>query len=178
MLSMNKTIKILKYHLFLFCSLAVISCGGKPKQEDNNKMEKTKFYTLHVGDNKIKAELAVLPKERQRGLMFREKMDPGTGMLFIFEEATAQKFWMKNTRIPLDIAYFSANGKLLEIHSAKPFDLAGVPSRSQDIQFVLELNLHDFRKQKIKIGDRLNLHEIRNALIAEGLNPNRYNIAF
>jgi len=42
----------------------------------------------------------------------------------------------------------------------------------------LELNLHDFRKQKIKIGDRLNLHEIRNALIAEGLNPNRYNIAF
>ncbi|MDG0963790.1 MAG: DUF192 domain-containing protein [Opitutales bacterium] len=175
---MNKTVTILKYHFFLFCSLIVISCDGKLKHDDNNKIEKTNFFTIHVGGNKIKVELAVLPKERQRGLMFREKMDEGTGMLFIFEEATGQKFWMKNTRIPLDIAYFSANGKLLEIHAAKPFDLAGVPSRSQNIQFVLELNLHDFRKQRIKIGDRLNLDEIRNALIEKGLKPNRYNIAF
>jgi len=77
----------------------------------------------------------------------------------------------------LDIAYFSPDGKLKEIHAAKPFDLNGVPSRSKNIQFVLELNLHDFRKQKIKIGDRLNLTEIREALIKKGLNPNDYKLA-
>jgi hypothetical protein len=104
-------------------------------------------------------------------------MEPGTGMLFVFEQATAQKFWMKNTRIPLDIAYFSPDGKLKEIHAAKPFDLSGVPSRSKNIQFVLELNLHDFRKQKIKIGDRLNLNEVKEALNKRGLNPIDYNIA-
>ena len=104
-------------------------------------------------------------------------MDPGTGMLFVFEQATQQNFWMKNTRIPLDIAYFSPNGKLVEIHAAKPFDLSGVPSRSKNIQFVLELNLNDFRNQKIKIGDRLDLEEIRIAIEKRGLNPKNYKLS-
>ena len=83
---------------------------------------------------------------------------------------------MKNTRIPLDIGYFSPKGKLMEIHAAKPFDLNGVPSHSKNIQFVLELNLHDFRNQKIKIGDRLDLSEIRNAIKLRGLNPKNYQL--
>ena len=58
---------------------------------------------------------------------------------------------MKNTRIPLDIGYISTSGVLLEIHSAKPYDLSGVPSRSQDIKFVLELN-GGYKDLGIKIG--------------------------
>lgn len=174
---MNKFKRILNYHFVLFLLFALTSCEGKSQNENKALIQAPKIFTIHVGGKKINAELAVLPKERQKGLMFREKMEPGTGMLFVFEEASAQKFWMRNTRIPLDIAYFSPDGKLKEIHSAKPFDLRGVPSRSQDIQFVLELNLHDFRKQNIKIGDRLNLNEVKEALNKRGLNPIDYNIA-
>ena len=177
MCNMLKLEIILNYLFLLFSFLALTSCEGKAQRESSIIKHETQFFTFHVGSQKIKAELAVLPEERQQGLMFRKNMEPGTGMLFVFEQATAQKFWMKNTRIPLDIAYFSPDGKLKEIHAAKPFDLSGVPSRSKNIQFVLELNLHDFRKQKIKIGDRLNLTEIREALIKRGLNPNDYKLA-
>ena len=97
-------------------------------------------------------------------------------MLFIFEKASDQKFWMKNTKIPLDIGYFSPDGKLKEIHAAKPFDLTGVPSRSSKIQFVLEMNFRGFRKEGIKIGDRLNLKDVRQALQQRGFDPDNYNI--
>ena len=104
-----------------------------------NSNTKDSIFAINIGDVLIKAKLAILTEERQKGLMFVDEMDPGTGMLFVFEEPNPQKFWMKNTRIPLDIGYFSSNGTLKEIHSAKPYDLSGVPSRSKNIQFVLEL---------------------------------------
>ena len=69
--------------------------------------------------------------------MFRNSIADNEGMLFVFEEGTEQRFWMKNTRIPLDIGYISTSGVLLEVHKAKPYDLSGVPSRSKDIKFVL-----------------------------------------
>jgi uncharacterized membrane protein (UPF0127 family) len=106
--------------------------------------------------------------------MYRDELKLGTGMLFIFKSATPQKFWMKNTRIPLDIGYFSSDGVLKEIHAAKPFDLSGVPSRSKEIQFVLELNLKGFRDQGLKIGSRLNLDDIRNVISKRGLDPKDY----
>ena len=61
-------------------------------------------------------------------------------MLFVFEKPGPQRFWMKNTRIPLDIGYFSSNGKLLEIHAAKPYDLSGEPLvRKSSIRFGTQL---------------------------------------
>ena len=108
---------------------------------DSTKENKNPFFDFKIGDVPIKVEAAVLPEERSRGLMFRESMALNEGMLFVFEKGTSQRFWMKNTRIPLDIGYLSSSGVLLEIHKAKPFDTSGVPSRSNNIQFVLELIL-------------------------------------
>jgi uncharacterized membrane protein (UPF0127 family) len=172
---MKLTKVILNFQFLLLFFLLFSSCK-KGTSEKQNKPSEQQYFFFHIGETKIKAELAILPEERQRGLMFRKKMEPGTGMLFIFEYGAPQKFWMKNTKIPLDIGYFSPQGKLMEIHAAKPFDLNGVPSRSKNIQFVLELNLHDFRNQKIKIGDRLDLSEIRNAIKLRGLNPQKYQL--
>lgn len=172
---MKLTKVILNFQFLLLFFLLFSSCK-KGTSEKQNKPSEQQYFFFHIGKTKIKAELAILPEERQRGLMFRKKMEPGTGMLFIFEYGTPQKFWMKNTKIPLDIGYFSPQGKLMEIHTAKPFDLNGVPSRSKNIQFVLELNLHDFRNQKINIGDRLDLSEIRNAIKLRGLNPQKYQL--
>ena len=172
---MKQTKVILNFQFLLLFFLLFSSCK-KGKSEEENKPSEQQYFFFHVGETKIKAELAILPEERQKGLMFRKKMEPGTGMLFVFEYGTPQKFWMKNTRIPLDIGYFSPKGKLMEIHAAKPFDLNGVPSHSKNIQFVLELNLDDFRNQKIKIGDRLDLEQIRNAIKLRGLNPKNYQL--
>ena len=97
-------------------------------------------------------------------------------MLFVFKEGTGQRFWMKNTRIPLDIGYISTSGVLLEVHSAKPYDLSGVPSRSQDIKFVLELNAGGYKDFGIKIGSRIPLKIISELLIQRGLDPLIYNL--
>jgi len=98
------------------------------------------------------------------------------GMLFIFKEGSKQRFWMKNTRIPLDIGYFSTKGSLVEIHKAKPYDLSGVPSKSRDIQFVLELNLGAYKKLGIKIGDRIDLGLISEIIKNRDLNPIDYTL--
>jgi uncharacterized membrane protein (UPF0127 family) len=172
---MNKFKKVLNFHFFTGILLLSLSCTeAVPFKEEKNSPKKNEYFTLHIGKIPIQAELAILPKEREKGLMYRDELKPGTGMLFIFKSATPQKFWMKNTRIPLDIGYFSSDGVLKEIHAAKPFDLSGVPSRSKEIQFVLELNLNGFRDQGLKIGSRLNLDDIRNVISKRGLDPKDY----
>jgi hypothetical protein len=108
--------------------------------------------------------------------MNRDSLPDGKGMLFVFEKPGPQRFWMKNTRIPLDIGYFSPNGKLLEIHAAKPYDLGGEPSHSKKVQFVLELNLNGFRTMGIRIGDRLDLKAVAKALRQRGLEPKEYGL--
>ena len=131
-------------------------------------------FPLRIEDKTIEAEIAVTPNEREKGLMHRDSMPLGKGMLFVFEQPGPQKFWMKNTRIPLDIGYFSPSGKLLEVHAAKPYDMNGVPSRSKNIQFALELNLNGFREMGIRIGSRLNLSDVSEALTSRGFDPRDY----
>ena len=120
--------------------------------------------------------MAALPEERAKGLMFRDSMGLNEGMIFIFAEGTSQRFWMKNTRIPLDIGYISTTGVLLEIHKAKPLDISGVPSRSNDIKFVLELNAGAYKKLGIPIGTRISLEDVSKLLNGCGLNPKDYNL--
>ena len=172
---MNKFKKVLNFHFFTGILLLTISCTeAESPKEENNSPKKTEYFTFHIDKIPIQAELAILPKEREVGLMYRDELKLGTGMLFVFKSATPREFWMKNTRIPLDIGYFSSDGVLKEIHAAKPFDLSGVPSRSKEIQFVLELNLKGFYEQGLKVGNRLNLEDVRNAISSRGLDPQDY----
>ena len=108
--------------------------------------------------------------------MFRESMDEEEGMFFVFESGSSQRFWMKNTRIPLDIGYISSDGVLIEIHKGKPYDLSGVPSHSNDIKFVLELNAGAYKKLGVRLGDRVSLVEVSNMLKSRQLNPTDYNL--
>lgn len=154
------------------------SCKEK---EDFTKLDTTKesknlFFDFKIGGVPIKVEAAVLPEERSKGLMFRQSMALNEGMLFVFEKGTSQRFWMKNTRIPLDIGYLSSSGVLLEIHKAKPFDTSGVPSRSNDIKFVLELNADAYVKLGISIGSRISLQRVFEIIEDRGLNPSDYNL--
>ncbi len=137
---------------------------------------KTVFFDLNISNVALRVEIAALPEERERGFMFREFIGEDEGMLFVFKEGSAQRFWMKNTRIPLDIGYISTSGELLEVHKAKPYDLSGVPSRSKDIKFVLELNAGAYKKLGIPIGTRIPLDDISNMLKHRGLNPEEFNL--
>lgn len=142
----------------------------------NSDKEEYRHFNIQVGEVFIQAEIAATPEEREKGLMYRDSLEPGNGMLFIFEKSAKRRFWMKNTRIPLDIGYFSTGGALLEVHNAQPFDQVGVPSRSNDVKFVLELNQGAFRKLGVRIGDRIILEEITAILLARGLNPQTYGL--
>ena len=174
-----KSRKFIKANVIFFCfTFFYPSCKEK---EDYSKFASTEenknlFFDFKIGDVPIKVEAAVLPEERSRGLMFRESMALNEGMLFVFEKGTSQRFWMKNTRIPLDIGYLSSSGVLLEIHKAKPFDTSGVPSRSNNIKYVLELNADGYRKLGISIGSRISLKRVFEIIEYRGLNPSDYNL--
>jgi uncharacterized membrane protein (UPF0127 family) len=88
---------------------------------------------------RVKVELARTPEEHMRGLMYREKMEPDRGMLFIFPEEKQQGFWMKNTYIPLDIMFIKSNKTVLgTAENCEPLSIVtrSVPG---DSQFVLEV---------------------------------------
>lgn len=76
--------------------------------------------TLTIGKHKITAEVASTPEQRATGLMNRFSLQPDHGMLFVFERSEPLAFWMKNTFIPLSIAYISADGKIVNIEDMKP----------------------------------------------------------
>ena len=169
----------MKFNILL-CLILCFTQGCK-KGEDNSSEglanhHKSKSFEFKIGKVIIKTELAVLPKERERGLMFRESMDEEEGMFFVFESGSSQRFWMKNTRIPLDIGYFSKDGRLKELHRGQPFDLTGVPSRFQSLQFVIELNAGEFKRLGIEMGDRIDFKTLTQAVLQEGMKPGLYGL--
>ena len=156
----------------------ILGCKENSQSIKGEKIpqNKSELYDLNFSGVSLKVEVAALPEERELGLMFRNSLKENEGMLFVFKEGSGQRFWMKNTRIPLDIGYLSTSGVLLEVHKAKPYDLSGVPSRSQDIKFVLELNAGGYKKLGIKIGSRISLKVISDLLIQRGIDPLMYNL--
>ncbi len=87
----------------------------------------------------VKVELARSEPERERGLMFRQKLEPGRGMLFLFERPEKLKFWMKNTYIPLDMIFIDAQKRVIYVEeNAEPLTL-NPRGPDEDAQYVLEV---------------------------------------
>ncbi|MFW5882876.1 MAG: DUF192 domain-containing protein [Verrucomicrobiota bacterium] len=131
-------------------------------------------FELTIGGVPIRAEMALTREEQARGLMFRESLAEDTGMLFVFPKARRQSFYMKNTQVPLDIAYLDPDGVLQEIHRGYPYSLDPIPSRSQRIQFVLEMEQGWFADNGIRLGAQLDLDSVRQAIDARGFNPSDF----
>jgi uncharacterized membrane protein (UPF0127 family) len=92
------------------------------------------------GAESFAVEVADDAAERAKGLMFRESMNPGSGMLFVYDAPREVGFWMKNTLIPLDMVFADAIGRVTRVHSmALPGDETLIPG-GPDVQFVLEIN--------------------------------------
>ena len=109
---------------------------------------------LSAGMHLIQAEVAQSPNERSIGLMFRTAMGANEGMLFAFEQAGQQCFWMKNTLLPLSAAFIADDGTVINIEDMKPQTLDGHCSK-EPVRFVLEMNQGWFAKRGIKSGSKL-----------------------
>jgi len=112
--------------------------------------------SLNIRDIRIEAEVADDPDEKTIGLMGRKELAEGQGMLFVFSRPQPMGFWMKDTLIPLSIAYISAEGIIREIHDMQPLEENPVPSVFQDLVFALEVPQGWFAKNGILAGDRIN----------------------
>ena len=110
--------------------------------------------TLNVGMHNISVEVAQTPNERAIGLMHRTTMGISQGMLFVFEQPAVQCFWMKNTLLPLAIAFLAEDGSIVNIDEMKPQSLDSHCS-AKPVRYVLEMNTHWFDKRGIKVGTKL-----------------------
>jgi uncharacterized membrane protein (UPF0127 family) len=87
--------------------------------------------------------------------MGRKELAEGKGMLFVFREPQAMNFWMRDTLVPLSIAYINAAGVIREIHELKPLDETAARSAFRDLLYALEVPQGWFQKNKILPGDRI-----------------------
>lgn len=110
---------------------------------------------LKINDKVIYVEIADTDESRALGLMNRNILEEDRGMLFVFEEERQVSFWMKNTLIPLSVAYINKEGVILEIYDMFPKSLEPVTSKRSSIKFALEVNKGFFDKNNIRIGDKM-----------------------
>jgi uncharacterized protein len=110
--------------------------------------------TLSAGMHLINAQVAATPQQRAVGLMFRKEMPVNEGMLFTFEQASEQCFWMKNTLLPLTAAFVADDGTIVNLADMQPQSLESHCS-SKPVRFVLEMNQGWFSKRGLKAGSKL-----------------------
>jgi uncharacterized membrane protein (UPF0127 family) len=111
--------------------------------------------TLRIGGVTVKAEVADDPEKRATGLMGRNALADGEGMLFVFPAPQAMGFWMRGTLVPLSIAYLNASGIIREIHDLQPLDETPARSTFRDLVYALEVPQGWFLRNKILPGDRV-----------------------
>lgn len=108
--------------------------------------------TLSAAGKPIAVEVARTDAERERGLMGRTRLGQSEGMIFVFDRDEHLEFWMKDTPLPLSIAFISAEGKILEIRDMQPFDTRTIRSRLS-ARYALEMNQGAFQRLGIVEGD-------------------------
>ena len=109
---------------------------------------------LMIGEHQIEARVARTDEERALGLMFRKEMQESEGMLFWCDECTVQRFWMKDTPLPLSIAFVEDDGTIVKIADLEPHSLEA-ESSGKPVRFVLEVPQGWFARRGIAAGARL-----------------------
>ena len=136
--------------LLLACSFANLAASASAQDQ----AQRLPAIRLNAGIHVIRAEVAESPDQRSIGLMHRDSMPSNDGMLFVFEQAAVQCFWMKNTRLPLSIAFLSDDGEVINIEAMAPQTLNSHCSK-KPVRLALEMNAGWFDKRGIKAGSKV-----------------------
>ena len=114
--------------------------------------------SLKVGSQNVRAEVANTEATRQVGMMFRQKMGKQDGMLFVFPEVAYHAMWMRNTLIPLSVAYMNERGVIVSIHEMQALSEA-VHQATGPARYALEMNAGWFGSNKVNVGDTIKGHD-------------------
>jgi uncharacterized membrane protein (UPF0127 family) len=138
----------------ILCLLALLGSVTHEAHAQNAPQLKLPRITLQAGMYQIDTQLASTTDERSTGLMFRKDMPQHEGMLFVFEQASPQCFWMKNTLLPLTAAFVADDGRIVNLADMKP-QTTDSHCSTEPVRYVLEMNQGWFAKRGIKAGSRL-----------------------
>jgi len=132
-------------------ALAALALSVAAQPSPQLQLPRTK---LTAGMHVLDVQLAQTAEQRQIGLMWRKEMPQHEGMLFVFEQAATQCFWMRNTLIPLSAAFLADDGNIVNIADMKPQSDDSHCSE-KPVRFVLEMNQGWFAKRQLKAGHKL-----------------------
>ena len=141
-------------HFLLLAGLITTAGCTMAQATDGQAQMQLPRVTLQAGMHRIDAQVAQTSEQRQIGLMYRKEMPRHEGMLFVFEQAGQQCFWMRNTRLPLTAAFVADDGTLVNLADMKPMT-DDAHCSNKPVRFVLEMNLGWFASKNLKAGDKL-----------------------
>jgi uncharacterized membrane protein (UPF0127 family) len=118
------------------------------------QQKKFPVVSLNAGLYVIQAEVAASEAEREQGLMYRDSMGQNEGMVFLFGAPAHVCMWMKNTKIPLSVAFIDADGKIVNIEDMQPQTLDSHCSK-KPVPYALEMNLGWFKRKNIVPGSTI-----------------------
>ena len=118
----------------------------------NHAQPKLPTIKVWLGSEELITEVATEPVQIATGMMFRTNMPENTAMLFVFAQPGPKSFYMRNCFVPLSGGYIAPDGTLLEIIQMQPHDETGIPSRSDNVQFVLEVPQGWFERHNVRTG--------------------------
>jgi uncharacterized membrane protein (UPF0127 family) len=134
------------------------SAAGKKTESGTSDLPTVTIDASGGKEVEVRVEIADGPFEQQRGLMYRTALEEDRGMLFVYRREQPLSFWMKNTRIPLSIAYIDSKGRITDILDMKPLD--DKPPHyvsSGPVQYALEVNQGFFDERGVRVGDHAEL---------------------
>ncbi|MDH3519704.1 MAG: DUF192 domain-containing protein [Myxococcales bacterium] len=132
--------------------LALIACGDSPAASRGS--DALPVVSILVGQQRAVVEVAATPETRRVGLMHRESLPEERGMLFVFPQDRVLSFWMKDTRIPLSIAFARSDGVIVQIADMEPFSERSISSRGP-VRYALEMNRGWFSRHGVVEGDSM-----------------------
>jgi uncharacterized membrane protein (UPF0127 family) len=138
------------------CIVASLMVLGlmQPAAAQDGPQPKLPTTPLTAGMHVIQAELARTPTQQMMGMMHRRTMGPNEGMLFVYDEPQRLCFWMRNTLLPLTIAFIADDGRIVGTADMKPLDETS-HCTDTPVRFALEMNQGWFAKKGVRKGDRL-----------------------
>jgi uncharacterized protein len=149
-----RALRLLLLTTALSCSRPGRSGGPADAAEAGQAQPALPTIPLRLGAATATAEVADDATERAAGLMFRTEMAPDAGMLFVYGEERPRSFWMKNTPLPLSIAFLSSTGRVVSILDMEPLSTRPVLSGA-GAMYALEMNQGWFARRGVKVGDKV-----------------------